>query len=289
MNNRLYLQVNNISVKITCAKKVLDIFFKNKLLLSSVIPMANLIVSNKKEHHDFSITIQSGEMPTISIEEDRLFFSDSEDSFDISSFAYTILTPVISTLLLRKDQLFIHGAVVAKNEKGFILTGNGKTSTAFSLCRDCGYKLVAEDNSILNLLNYKVMSNCQSINIDHRLAKKTLNCKSRIAPEELGIFIKNTCQVDKIFFLTSCYDRSDISKITGYEKSSVVCTLVNERLLNYSRWNNRLNQQPPILLNINDIEKKNKIINTLMERIPVYKVASTINNNHILIKDHLHI
>ena len=289
MNNELYLQVNNISVRITCTKEVLNLFSKNKLLLSSVIPMANLIVSNKKEPHNFSITIQPGEIPHMSVEEDCLFYSDSEDSFDISSFAYTILTPIISTLLLREYQLFIHGAVVAINDQCFILTRNGKTSTAFSLCMDFGYKLVAEDNSILSLLNYEVMSNCRSINIDHRLAKKILNCKSRIVPEELGICIKNTCQIDKIIFLTSCYDKSDISKITGYEKSSIICTLVNERLLNYSRWNNRLNQQPPILLNMDDIEKKNKIIKTLMEKIPVYKVASTISNNHIIIKDHLHI
>jgi hypothetical protein len=287
MNRILYLNVNNISVMITCTKKLSDIFSENELLLSSVIPMAKLISSSERQEHDYAITIKTGEVPSLMIEKDRLLYSDNGNCFDISSFAYTILTPVVSTLLLRNDQLFIHGAAIDNDGKGFLLIGNGKTSTAFNLCKDYGYKLVAEDNSILNLLNNELLSSCRTINIDSRLAMNPLNNKSRIAPDELGVFIKNTTKIDKIFFLTSSYDRPEVSELTGYEKSSIICTMVNERLLNTSRWNNRLNQQPPILLNRNDLEKKDKIIQNLNDGIPVYKVASIISNNHKIIQEYL--
>jgi len=285
MIKQIYLSVLEVNVEISSEIRIINAFLNNIEVLSAVIPL--LRVGQVQKDYDFGIVIEISNTESLSIDSNNLDYSIKYSSFEILAFTYTILTPIFATCLLRKNFLFLHGAVVDKDMKGYLLIGNGKTTTAVNLCRFHNFQLVAEDNFVLLPSEKIILSECKTVNLDPRLIGYTGSQKIRMDHSKLGIAGLKTTKLKMIFILTAAYDKFEVIELTSFEKSSVICTLINERLLNYSRWNDKINRQPPILMSANDFEKRDKLCNDLIRELTIMRVSSSILNYHNIIQEHL--
>ena len=77
---------------------------------------------------------------------------DRYGAFVASLANYSCLWYIFSLTLMKKNSIFVHCGMMAKNGKGMLLTGTGgcgKTSTMMELITNSGYSFMAEDFGIL--------------------------------------------------------------------------------------------------------------------------------------------
>lgn len=275
MNDVLFLKVMELHVKITAPKPIISGLWENHLLLSSVIPL--LEISDSSDNSCYEINILQGRFYNVIKKKSSLQYNVPKGDFNFSSFAYTILTPVFSALLLRRNLLFLHGAVVDYKGEGIVIWGNGKTSTALSLCNsDPGFAFVAEDNFVLDIKSNEIMSGSRLVHNKNPSINPDLS--KRIELNRFNFKTKKGTTLKLLIYPQNFFDAEDIIDAESFEKSSIICSFINERLYNLSRWHQELQQQPPNILVINDLSKKNEIITKLLTELRVIKVQAAIKN-----------
>ena len=286
MNNILTIKVKSISIRLSSPECVIEQIICSSLYLAKVIPLFSVSQENNPEY-DYEIVIVKSGKYNLSLDELKAVYSYSSDAFDLSSFAYTILVPIVSFLLVRKGLLFIHCSAFSKNSTGFLISGKGKSTTVLNLCRYYGYSLIAEDNLLLDPKDKHLYSSCRTISLDARLIESERRGKISSKVDDLGLCSLDTAIFSKLFCLTAPYKCEQLSVVYDFEKAFFVGSFVNERFINSGRWNSHLEMQFPLLYNESDYSFRDSAIIQLLTDIPVLKVESKIENAHAIIHNYL--
>lgn len=286
MSNILTIIVKSISIRLSSPECVVEQIIGSSLYLAKVIPLLSISQENNPEFDHEIVIVKSGRYNLI-LDELKTEYSYSSAAFDLSSFAYTILVPIVSFLLVRKGLLFIHCSAFSKNNTGLIISGKGKSTTVLNLCRNYGYRLIAEDNLLLDPKDKHLYSSCRTISLDARLLKSEKRGKISCQVEKLGLSSLDTAVLDKLFCLTTPYKCEQLSVVHDFEKAFFVGSFVNERFINSSRWNSHLEMQFPLLYSKSDYSFRDSVITQLLAEIPVLKVESRIENAHAIIHKYL--
>lgn len=102
---------------------------------------------------DFLLKIES--VAKYRVIEGKYITIHSKDNATLEEIRLFLLGSVMGALLHQKGMLPIHGSCVAKDGKGFIITGNslaGKSTLAAGLCKK-GYSFVTDDIAVVDIRN----------------------------------------------------------------------------------------------------------------------------------------
>ena len=159
---------------------------------------------------------------------------------------YSCLWYVFALSFMKKESVFLHCGMMAKDGKGIILTGTsgcGKTSTMLDMITNSGYKFMAEDFGILNSqgilydmpkkaaiyqsdvkwgnkeLVAAVNRLCSREKLEWRLKLKTNPLRYFKPCEIFGEKIEHVAQLEKIFILKRTLQGTEIEcHEIGYEQ-----------------------------------------------------------------------
>jgi hypothetical protein len=277
----LILSVKEVSVRLRANDSIISIIQKNQQKLRAIIPELRIVQSVKDQSYHYTIELNEASIAKLILSKNALVYDYDIDQFEIDSFAYTILTNVFSQLLFERNKLFVHASIIDQEGIGYALFGRGKTSSVILLGKNEQLKIIAEDNAILDLGSLNITGNIVSYNLFKDGMKK------RISHDDIDIATSVTTNLKYIFYLSNQYNVEGLSKLKGFEKSSIICSFVNERLFNHSRWNNNLKMVPDFRIREGLEMKRDEAINKMIESVDVIRLESSIQNYPKLINKYL--
>lgn len=272
MHDVLYLSVKDVNIRVLANEIILFSIKKNENNLRAIIPELNIKNYIESDIYYYTIELKEASKSNLLVKNNLLVYEYDAEQFDLISFVYTLLTNVLSQLLFERNKLFIHSSVFDFEGAGYALFGRGKTSSILSLGKNNQLKIIAEDNAILDLDDFTVSGELVSFNMFENGGKK------RVFQENINVTTSSITNLKMIISLSNQYEDEGISRLKGFEKSSIICSFVNERLFNHSRWNENLKIVPDFRV-IKDLEtKRDGLISNMMDNIEVTRIESSIKN-----------
>lgn len=181
----------------------------------------------------------------------------------VASDLYPLLMNILSNIINDDSNIFIHSAVISKNNKGILLLGDfGQGKTSLSLfAQEYGYIINSADYSWLTIKQDKLYLKKGSLYI------KTNN------DEYLLQSYNSKVQIVKIAFLYGLCDKGQFSESLINNKQHLI-----KKIFPYVNWHSNL----PLMFDEIELKSNNHFIKQFLSRISEHDISFSIVRGDLL-------